>query len=62
MASRNPVFGRIEQEQQQGQFATFRTEPAPSAPPGPATAGDLEHLYAAPSATTADTGPTTTSS
>jgi uncharacterized YccA/Bax inhibitor family protein len=55
MASRNPVFGRIEQEQRQGQFATFRTDRAPSAPPGPTSSGDLENMYAAPSATTADT-------
>jgi uncharacterized YccA/Bax inhibitor family protein len=56
MASRNPVFGRIEQEQRQGQFATFRTDPPRSGPPGPTAAGDLENMYAAPSATTADTG------
>jgi uncharacterized YccA/Bax inhibitor family protein len=56
MASRNPVFGRIEQEQRQGQFATFRTDPPRSAPPGDLSAGDLENMYAAPPATTADTG------
>jgi uncharacterized YccA/Bax inhibitor family protein len=56
MASRNPVFGRIEQEQRQGRFATFRTEQPPVAPPGQLSANDLEHMYAAPPATTADTG------
>jgi len=56
MASRNPVFGRIEQEQRQGQFATFRTDPPRTAPPGDLSAGDLEQMYAAPTATTADTG------
>jgi uncharacterized YccA/Bax inhibitor family protein len=56
MASRNPVFGRIEQEQRQGQFATFRNERPPVAPPGQLSPNDLENMYAAPPATTADTG------
>jgi uncharacterized YccA/Bax inhibitor family protein len=56
MASRNPVFGRIEQEQRRGQFATFRTEQPRSAPPGDLSAGDLERMYSAPPATTAETG------
>jgi uncharacterized YccA/Bax inhibitor family protein len=55
MASRNPVFGRIEQEQRQGQFATFRTERPPMAPPGTLGSNELEQMYAAPPATTADT-------
>ncbi|MDP9220982.1 MAG: Bax inhibitor-1/YccA family protein [Actinomycetota bacterium] len=55
MASRNPVFGRIEQEQRQGQFATFRTEQPPMAPPGTLGSNELEQMYAAPPATTADT-------
>jgi uncharacterized YccA/Bax inhibitor family protein len=55
MASRNPVFGRIEQEQRQGQFATFRTEQPPTAPPGTLSSSELEQMYAAPPATTADT-------
>lgn len=50
---KNPVFGRIEQEQRQGQFATFRT--GPSQPTTP-TSGDLEQMYAGPSATSVDTG------
>ena len=44
--SKNPVFSRIEQEQKQGQFATFRTGPTPAAPPP--TSGDLEQMYAGP--------------
>lgn len=56
MASRNPVFGRIEQEQRQGQFATFRTDAPRSQPPGELSATDLQNMYSAPPATTADTG------
>ncbi len=52
--SKNPVFSRIEQEQKQGQFATFRTDPPP--PAQPPTSGDLEQMYAGPSATSVDTG------
>jgi uncharacterized YccA/Bax inhibitor family protein len=54
MAIKNPVFSRIDAEQKQGQFATFRTGPA--AAPAPSTIGDLEQSYAGPPATTADTG------
>ncbi len=63
MAIKNPVFSRIDAEQKQGQFATFRTETgapaapaAPTAPPGTLSAGDLQNMYSAPPATTADTG------
>jgi uncharacterized YccA/Bax inhibitor family protein len=47
MESRNPVFGRSE-EFARGGYATFNT-PTPSA-------GELQDMYGAPSATTADTG------
>jgi uncharacterized YccA/Bax inhibitor family protein len=56
MAFQNPVMSRIEQEQKQGRFATFRTGPAPTASVQTPTAGDLEQMYGAPPATTADTG------
>jgi uncharacterized YccA/Bax inhibitor family protein len=55
MAIKNPVFSRIEQEQKNGAYATFRTTPARSAPKTP-TSGDLENMYSGPAATTADTG------
>jgi uncharacterized YccA/Bax inhibitor family protein len=55
MAIKNPVFSRIEQEQKQGGYATFRTTPA-SPSVGTPSADDLQNMYAGPSATTADTG------
>jgi uncharacterized YccA/Bax inhibitor family protein len=54
MAIKNPVFGRIDAEQKQGRFATFRT--GPSAATQPPTVDDLERQYAGPPATAADTG------
>ncbi len=54
MAFKNPVFGRIDDEQKQGRFATFRTGPSASAQP--VTVDDLERQYAGPPATAADTG------
>jgi uncharacterized YccA/Bax inhibitor family protein len=54
MAIKNPVFGRIDAEQKQGRFATFRT--GPSAATQPVTVDDLERQYAGPPATAADTG------
>ena len=48
MESRNPVFNNSKAFSQKG-YATFNEAP-------PATAGQLEDMYAAPSATSVDTG------
>ena len=48
MESRNPVFNNSKAFSQKG-YATFNEAP-------PATAGQLEDMYAAPSATAVDTG------
>jgi uncharacterized YccA/Bax inhibitor family protein len=56
MAIKNPVFSRIDAEQKQGQFATFRTSPTPTSSPTTPSAGDLQNMYSSPTATTADTG------
>lgn len=57
MASRNPVFSRLEKEQRRGGYATF-DETRPATPYGQqaGTPQDLEQMYAAPSATSVDTG------